>query len=136
LISDIAGRNANFKYHVERLVRLPISAFETAFFGHPALDVSTALVDAVNEYLSSAHLVNSLIDQYFATIAMRPPGTESGASDRMRRLQVCWQKLPGTLKRLDTLLERELEAQTKSRQGEAGDVGVEENFCDIAETGA
>jgi hypothetical protein len=70
-IRKVVEHNASLAiYPVRSVIRLPTSAFETAFVsGTPGLDASDELLRSVTDYLVRADAVNSFVDAYPSSIA-------------------------------------------------------------------
>ena len=101
------------------IARLPVAAFETAFVsGMLASAVSQQLLDAATDYLVCADSINTLVDVY---VAASPSGGGRGMDHvhgAVRETkEVCTDKVPGILDRLDDAMRSELDvAGEKLRQ--------------------
>jgi hypothetical protein len=84
-IADLNSDRDDYVTHLADFVELPTKAFETAFVSEkPPLSSKPELLEAVNDYLSKAYVVNSSID-FLARIEVTPISENSREPQRVFR---------------------------------------------------
>lgn len=117
-VRKIGESNATVRIGViAPVARLPVTAFKTAFVsGTPGLQAGEELLQAVADYLACADSVNGLIDVYPAAVAgrgNRSLGTPGNAEYVVEQVaDICRDKLPGMLDRLEHALREEINASS------------------------